>query len=80
MAKEIKKIGTASGKKSDKKQIISSDLMRNFQISLAKFSQKSEEEVIRMIIHCDKEVLDNPVVMDFLQKEDMRTIPRTRLS
>ena len=75
MAKEIKKIGTASGKKSDKKQIISSDLMRNFQISLAKFSQKSEEEVIRMIIHCDKEVLDNPVVMDFLQKEDMRTIP-----
>jgi cytokinesis protein len=28
-----------------------------------------------MIIHCDKEVLDNNVVMDFLQKEDMCTIP-----
>ena len=28
-----------------------------------------------MIIHCDKEVLDNPVVMDFLQKEDLCTIP-----
>lgn len=28
-----------------------------------------------MIIHCDKDVLENPVVMDFLQKEDMCTIP-----
>lgn len=28
-----------------------------------------------MIIHCDKEVLDNTVVMDFLQKEDMCNIP-----
>ena len=75
MAKEIKKIGATSGKKSDKKQIISSDLMRNFQISLAKFSQRSDEEVVRMIIHCDREVLDNPVVMDFLQKDDMCSIP-----
>lgn len=31
MAKEIKQIGKASGKKSDKKQIISSDLMRTFR-------------------------------------------------
>jgi cytokinesis protein len=28
-----------------------------------------------MIIHCDSEVLDNPVVMDFLIKEDMCNIP-----
>jgi cytokinesis protein len=28
-----------------------------------------------MIIHCDNEVLDNPVVMEFLQKEDLCTIP-----
>lgn len=28
-----------------------------------------------MIIHCDTEVLDNPVVMDFLQKDDMCNIP-----
>lgn len=27
-----------------------------------------------MIIHCDREVLDDPVVMDFLQKEDMCNI------
>ena len=28
-----------------------------------------------MIIHCDREVLDNNVVMDFMQKEDMCNIP-----
>lgn len=31
MAKEIKKIGKTSGKKTDKKQLISSDLMRTFR-------------------------------------------------
>lgn len=28
-----------------------------------------------MVIHCDKEVLDNSVVMDFLQKDDLCNIP-----
>lgn len=28
-----------------------------------------------MIIHCDTDVLDNPVVMDFLQKDDLCNIP-----
>ena len=75
LAKEIKMIGAGGNKKSDKKQVISSDLMRTFQISLAKFSQISPDDVVRMIIHCDREVLDNTNVMDFLQKEDMCNIP-----
>ncbi|KAI9837367.1 MAG: hypothetical protein M1837_003004 [Sclerophora amabilis] len=75
MAKEIKKIGKTGGKQGDKKQIISSDLMRNFQISLSKFSHYSAEKVIQIIIHCDKEVLDNNVVMDFLQRGEMCDIP-----
>ena len=33
------------------------------------------EKIVQIIIHCDKEVLDNNVVMDFLQKEDMCNIP-----
>ena len=45
------------------------------EISLAKFSTYPVEKIVQMIIHCDKEVLDNNVVMDFLQKEDMCTIP-----
>ncbi len=44
------------------------------EISMAKFSQYSVEKVVQMIIHCDNEVLDNTVVMDFLQKDDMCNI------
>lgn len=75
LARETKQIGKTVAKKNDKKQIISSDLMKTFQISLAKFSQISVEDVVRMIIHCDKDVLDNDVVMDFLQKNDLCDIP-----
>ncbi|KAI8943625.1 hypothetical protein NX059_001610 [Plenodomus lindquistii] len=75
MAKEIKAIGKKSGKKDEKKQIISRDLMHNFQISMAKFSTYSVEEVVQMIIHCDTKILDDVVVMEFLQKNDFCDIP-----
>ncbi|KAI9695574.1 MAG: hypothetical protein M1836_006414 [Candelina mexicana] len=75
MAKEIKAIGATGGKKNDKKQIISTDLSKTFQISMAKFSHKSVDEIVRMIVHCDREVLDNDNVMDFLQKDDLCNIP-----
>lgn len=45
------------------------------EIALAKFSQHTADKVVQMIIHCDSDVLDNPVVMDFLQKDDMCNIP-----
>jgi cytokinesis protein len=45
------------------------------EISLSRFSSYSVEKVVQMIIHCDMEVLDNNVVMDFLQREDMCNIP-----
>ncbi|KAF2033416.1 cytokinesis protein sepA [Setomelanomma holmii] len=75
MAKEIKAIGKKSGKKDEKKQIISRDLMHNFQIAMAKFSSYSVEEFVQMVIHCDKKILDDPVVMEFLQKNDFCDIP-----
>ena len=77
MAKEIKQIGAkTSGKgKDEKKQIISRDLMHTMQISLAKFSQSEADEIVRMIIHCDREILGNQNVLDFLQHEQLCTIP-----
>jgi cytokinesis protein len=33
------------------------------------------DKIVQMIIHCEKEVLDNSVVMEFLLKDDMCTIP-----
>lgn len=75
MAKEIKEIGKKKAAKSDKKQIMASNLQQTFQIALASFSQISVESLVKMIIHCDREVLENTVVMDFLQKDDLCIIP-----
>ncbi len=75
MAKEIKAIGKKAAAKNDKKQVISRDLMQNFQISMAKFSSFSVEEVTRMIIQCDSKILDDEVVMEFLQKADFCDVP-----
>ena len=44
-------------------------------MSMAKFKNEAADEVFRKIIHCDREVLDNNVVMDFLQREDLAVIP-----
>jgi cytokinesis protein len=49
--------------------------MHNFQISMAKFSSYSVEDVVQMIIHCDVKILDDNVVMEFLQKNDFCDIP-----
>lgn len=77
MAKETKIFGrsAAAKQRKDKKQIISNELSKNFQISMAKYSQYPAEEIVRMVIHCDNEVLDNMVVMEFLQRDEMCTIP-----
>ncbi|KAL2863000.1 formin sepA [Aspergillus lucknowensis] len=77
MAKETKIFGggVAAKQRKDKKQIISNDLSKNFQIALAKFSQYPADDVVRRIIHCDADILDNQVVMEFLQREEMCTIP-----
>ena len=77
MAKEIKQLGASKhGKgKNEKKQVISRDLMHTMQISLAKFAQVEPEDIVRMVIHCDHDILDNGNVMDFLQQEHLCTIP-----
>lgn len=75
MAKEIKEIGKKKAAKSDKKQVMNSNLQQTFQIALAGFSQVAVEDLVRMIIHCDKEVMENNVVMDFLQRDDLCVIP-----
>lgn len=77
MAKEIKQIGASKAKqgKTEKKQLISRDLMHTMQISLSKFSNQEANDICRMIIHCDKEILDNSTVMDFLQQDHLCSIP-----
>lgn len=76
LAKETKLVGSGiTNKKKNKKQIISSDLVRNYQIAMSKLSHLSADEVVRKIIHCDREILDSTVIMSFLQRDELCTIP-----
>lgn len=74
-AKETKILGTGTSRKKDKKQILPGSLMHKFQISMAKFSDLPPDEVVRKIIHCDPDILNNSVVMEFLQKDELCSIP-----
>ncbi|KAE8351193.1 FH2-domain-containing protein [Aspergillus coremiiformis] len=76
-AKETKIFGASAAAKQrkDKKQMISNELSKNLQIAMAKFSQFPADDVVRMIIHCDTDILDSQVVMDFLQRDELCTIP-----
>ena len=76
-AKDTKIFRPGSGMKQrkDKKQVISSELSKTFQIAMAKYSQIPVDQLVRMIIHCDSEILDNMVVMEFLQRDDLCSIP-----
>lgn len=75
MAKEAKILGKKASQKDEKKQIISRDLVHKFKISMAKYGQLSVDEVVRMIIHCDPKLLDDHVVMEFLQRNDFCDVP-----
>lgn len=77
LAKETRTLGGSKGAKakSEKKSVIPRDLMHTMQISLAKFSSVEADEIVRMIVHCDKEILENDTVMDFLQADHLCTIP-----
>lgn len=74
-AKEIKILGKGAAAREEKKSIISSDIRKNYHIALAKLKNSSADEVVRMIIHCDREILDSSVIMDFLQRDDLCNIP-----
>lgn len=45
------------------------------EIALSKYSSLPVSEVVRKIVGCDKDLLDNPAIMDFLQKEELNNIP-----
>lgn len=75
MAKEAKILAMKKSKKKEKKQIISSELTRKFEIAMSKFSQVPVDDLVRRIIQCDPDILNNTVVMEFLQRDELSNIP-----
>ncbi|KAF8471966.1 hypothetical protein BDZ91DRAFT_790995 [Kalaharituber pfeilii] len=69
------KLGMTKKPANEKKQLISNEIQKSFHIALSKFASLPAAEVIRKIIHCEKDILENPAIMDFLEKDELNNIP-----
>ncbi|RPA78262.1 hypothetical protein BJ508DRAFT_329390 [Ascobolus immersus RN42] len=61
----------AEGKK---KQILPNDLVKTIQIALSRYSNLDAQAVSKKIIACDKDILDNSAILEFLQKNELANI------
>lgn len=73
-AKEIKKLATKKKEDVDKVTFLARDVAQQFGINLHSFNNLSDEEVIDKILRCDKEVLTNPAILEFLGKEEITEV------
>lgn len=70
-AKEIKKLATKKKEDIDKVTFLARDIAQQFGINLHFYNGLSDEEVVQKILRCDKDVLQNPSVLEFLAKEEI---------
>ncbi|KAK9456961.1 hypothetical protein V1511DRAFT_457117, partial [Dipodascopsis uninucleata] len=75
-AKEVKKLtNTSKNKNEEKKSFISRDLAQQFMINLHAFANLPVDELIFKILRCDKDVMRNGNVLEFLAKDELTRIP-----
>lgn len=70
-AKEIKKLATKKKENIDRVTFLPRDMAQQFGINLHSFNSYSDIEVVQKILRCDKEVLENQTVLEFLAKEEI---------
>lgn len=70
-AKEIKKLATKKKEDVDKVTFLARDIAQQFGINLHFYNSLSDVEVVDKILRCDKDVLENPAVLEFLSKEEI---------
>ena len=76
-AKEIKKLATKKKEDINKLTFLSRDIAQQFGINLHSFNNVPDEELILKILRCDKDVLVNSSVIEFLGKEDIVHVSNT---
>lgn len=57
-----------------KKEFLDSGIVKSIQISLSKYSSIPASQVVTKIVSCDKDMLDNSAIMDFLQRDELCNI------
>lgn len=73
-AKEIKKLATKKKEDIDKVTFLARDVAQQFGINLHSFNSLSDEEVIDKILRCDKDLLANPAILEFLGKDEITEV------
>lgn len=69
--KEARMLKRGANTAEKKKEFLDSAVVKAFQISLSKYASIPIDQVIKKILSCDKDLLDNSAIMDFLQKDEL---------
>lgn len=70
-AKEIKRLATKKKEDVDKVTFLARDIAQQFGINLHFYNSLSDIDVVDKILRCDKDVLDNPAILEFLSKDEI---------
>ncbi|KAI5849628.1 hypothetical protein DFP73DRAFT_474000 [Morchella snyderi] len=69
--KEAKILKKSAGAAEKKKEFLDSSIVKAFQISLSKYANIPVDQLVKKILSCDKDMLDNSAIMDFLLKDEL---------
>ncbi|OBA23051.1 hypothetical protein METBIDRAFT_35441 [Metschnikowia bicuspidata var. bicuspidata NRRL YB-4993] len=76
-AREIKKLATKKKEEIDKVSFLARDVAQQFGINLHFFNSLTDVEVVRKVLRCDKDVMENAAVLEFLAKEEIVEVPNS---
>lgn len=72
--KEARMLKRGANAAEKKKEFLDSSVVKAFQISLSKYASIPIDQVVKKILSCDKDLLDNSAIMDFLLKDELCNI------
>lgn len=70
-AREIKSLHSRRKEDLDKITFLSRDISQQFGINLHSFSNLEVSDLVTKILRCERDVLQNPTVVDFLSKQEI---------
>lgn len=76
-AKEIRNLATKKREDVDKITFLPRDTAQQFGINLHFFNSFSDQEVVDKVLRCEKDVLNNHTVLEFLAKDEIVEVPNS---
>ena len=76
-AREIKKLATKKKDEIDKVSFLARDVAQQFGINLHFFNSLPDIEVVSKVLRCDKDIMENAAVLEFLAKDEIVEVPNS---